>query len=55
MTTDSYTPDGWPTLAPRIFVEDVEGLVAFLKTVLVAQGDIRPALPSSSRSGSPSS
>ncbi len=41
----SYKPKGWPTVAPRIFVNDVAGLVDFLKHVVGADGDIRPGAP----------
>jgi PhnB protein len=35
----SFVPPGWPTVTPRIFAEDDEQLVAFIKRVFEAQGD----------------
>jgi len=35
------TPDGWPTVTPRIFVDDVDGLVGFVKRVFKAKGRAR--------------
>ena len=47
----SYKPEGWPTLAPRIFVDDVQGLVDFLRTVVGAEGAVRPGAPVELRIG----
>jgi hypothetical protein len=30
---NTFKPDGWPTVTPRIFTDDVAGLVGFLKIV----------------------
>jgi uncharacterized glyoxalase superfamily protein PhnB len=37
---------GWPTVIPRIFTEDVAGVVGFLKSVFGADGDARAGAPS---------
>ena len=29
----NFRPDGWPTVIPRVFTEDVGGVVGFLKLV----------------------
>src|SRR6516162_9452230 len=34
-----FQPDGWPTIIPRVFAEDVRGVVGFLKLVFGARGD----------------
>jgi uncharacterized glyoxalase superfamily protein PhnB len=39
-------PNGWPTVVPRIFTEDVGGVVGFLKSVFGANGDVRAGAPS---------
>jgi PhnB protein len=46
-----HKPDGWPTLTPRIFTSDVEGLVAFLRSVFGGEGEVRPDAPSEIRIG----
>lgn len=33
-----YQPEGWRTVTPRIFTDDVRGLVAFLRAVFGATG-----------------
>lgn len=33
-----FQPDGWRTITPRIFVDDVRGATAFLRTVFGATG-----------------
>jgi uncharacterized glyoxalase superfamily protein PhnB len=43
MTT--IRPDGWPTVIPRMFVDDVGGVVAFLKLVFGAHGEARAGAP----------
>jgi uncharacterized glyoxalase superfamily protein PhnB len=35
----TYKPEGWPTVATRIFVEDPLALVAFMREVFGAVGD----------------
>jgi uncharacterized glyoxalase superfamily protein PhnB len=38
-------PDGWHTLTPRIVTSDVNGLVAFVKLVFDATGDVHADRP----------
>lgn len=38
-------PDGWPTVVPRMFVDDVGSVVAFLKLVFGASGEVGPTAP----------
>jgi len=38
-------PDGWHSVTPRIFNDDVAGLGAFLKAVFDAQGEVRSGVP----------
>ena len=47
----SYKPDGWPTVIPRLFARDVEGLVGFLITVFGAGGKFCAGVPSEMRIG----
>jgi uncharacterized glyoxalase superfamily protein PhnB len=47
----TFKPDGWPTVTPRIFTPEVEGLVAFMKAVFNAEGDVRAGAPSEIRLG----
>jgi len=44
-------PDGWHSVTPRIFTQDVAGLIEFLRTVFGAEGDIRSGAPSEIRIG----
>ena len=46
-----FRPDGWHTMIPRIFTPDVEGLVAFLKSVFGGEGEVRAEAPSEIRIG----
>jgi uncharacterized glyoxalase superfamily protein PhnB len=46
-----FQPDGWHTVTPRIFTQDVRGLVDFLKTVFDATGDYRIGAPTEVRIG----
>jgi PhnB protein len=48
-----FKPDGWPTMTPRIFTDDVTGLVGFLKTVFGADGELRSGAPTEMRIGDP--
>jgi len=41
-----YRPEGWRTVTPRIFVEDVSGLVDFMRKVFDAKGDTHASRPS---------
>jgi PhnB protein len=49
MTKRSHVPEGWPTVAPRIFVAEPEGLIAFVKRVFGAGGDYQPDRPARER------
>jgi uncharacterized glyoxalase superfamily protein PhnB len=42
---NTFKPDGWRTVTPRIFTDDVAGLVGFLKTVFGAGGELQSAAP----------
>src|SRR5258708_29483316 len=42
---NKFKPDGWPTVTPRVFTDDVAGLVGFLKTVFGAGGELQSAAP----------
>jgi PhnB protein len=46
-----FKPDGWPTVTPRIFTDDVTGLVGFLKTVFGADGELHSGAPTEMRIG----
>jgi PhnB protein len=37
----NFRPDGWLTVSPRVFTEDVGGVVGFLKLVFGARGEMR--------------
>ena len=37
---DRFKPDGWHTVTPRVFTDDVAGLVGFLRTVFDAGGAV---------------
>ena len=41
----SYRPEGWPAVAPRLFADDVAGLVGFLKAVFGARGEVHGGAP----------
>lgn len=51
MTSASYKPQGWPAVVPRLFADDIAGLVGFLKSVTGAEGDILPGRPVELRIG----
>ena len=44
-------PDGWPDVAPRLFSDDVPGLVDFIRAVFGASGEIKTHAPSELRIG----
>jgi len=44
-------PDGWHSLTPRIATHDVAGLVAFLKRVFGANGEVEAGRPAVLRIG----
>lgn len=46
-----FQPDGWPTVTPRIITQDVEGMVAFLRSVFHAACDIHPGRPAEVKIG----
>src|SRR5262245_41737558 len=47
----SNTHDGWHSVTPRIFVDDPEGLVGFIKQAFDATGDYQETRPSEIRIG----
>jgi uncharacterized glyoxalase superfamily protein PhnB len=48
---DKFQPDGRPTVIPRIFTQDVVGLVEFLRSVFHARGECRTGAPSEMKIG----
>ena len=42
---DSYKPEGWPAVTPRLITADVRGLVDFLKRVFGATGEVQAGRP----------
>lgn len=44
-------PDGWPTVIPRIFVDDPQGLTDFMRDVFGAEGELPPDRPAEMRIG----
>jgi PhnB protein len=42
---NKFQPDGWHTVTPRIFVQDPERLIAFMKYVFHARGEVHPGRP----------
>ena len=40
-----FKPDRWHTVTPRIFTNDVAGVVGFLKAVFDARGEERVRAP----------
>ena len=46
-----FVPEGWPIVTPRIFAPDPERLVAFIKRVFAATGDVRGDRPTEVRIG----
>lgn len=46
MTQGKHVPDGWPTLIPRIAMDDPEGLVGFIQDVFGASGRFQSSRPS---------
>ena len=51
MTKAHYVPDGWPTLVPRVVVDEPAKLVSFIKHVFGATGDYQPDRPAEIRIG----
>jgi len=48
---NTFKPDGWHTVTPRVFTEDVAGLVGFLKIVFGAVGKLQSGAPTEMRIG----
>ncbi len=46
-----FQPEGWRTVTPRIFTDDVRGLMAFLRTVFGATGRYQAGRPAEMRIG----
>ena len=51
MTSKRHVPDGWPTLIPRIVVDEPEALVSFVRDVFGATGDFHAQRPTELRIG----
>jgi len=49
--TTPFKPDRWPTVTPRLFTADVEGLAAFLRATFDATGDCLAGRPAEMRIG----
>ena len=48
---NTFKPDGWPTVTPRVITDDVAGLVGFLKIVFGAAGKRQSEAPTEMRIG----
>jgi uncharacterized glyoxalase superfamily protein PhnB len=46
-----FQPASWPTVIPRVFTEDVAGVIGFLKSVFGAHGQMRAGAPAEMRIG----
>ena len=46
-----YAPAGWPSVIPRIAVDDPKGLVEFIRDVFGATGSFHPERPAELRIG----
>jgi uncharacterized glyoxalase superfamily protein PhnB len=46
-----FQPDGWPTVIPRVFTEDVCSVIGFLKSVFGARGQMRIGAPAEMKIG----
>ncbi|WP_201777107.1 VOC family protein [Streptacidiphilus neutrinimicus] len=51
METNPALPDGFHAVTPRMFVDDVEAAVAFLRAVFDATGEVQPNRPAQVRIG----
>ena len=51
MTEKGHAPEGWHTVTPRIVVDDPAALIAFLKRVFEAAGEIQGEAPAQVRIG----
>ncbi len=47
----AFQPPGWPTVAARLFTDDVAGLAAFMRTVFGAEGEAHQDRPAEMRLG----
>jgi PhnB protein len=47
----TVAPKGWHTVTPRIFVDDVPGLVGFMRKVFDADGELHDSRPCEIRIG----
>jgi PhnB protein len=50
-TMAAYQPDGWRTVTPRIFTDDVRGLTSFMRAVFGATGRAQAGRPMEMRIG----
>lgn len=48
---NQFKPNGRSTITPRIFTDDVAGLVGFLRSVFGAEGELRSGAPTEMRIG----
>ena len=48
---NTFKPDGWRTVTPRVITDDVAGLVGFLKIVFGAIGELQSGAPTEMRIG----
>lgn len=49
--TQPWVPAGWPTVTPRLFVDDVAAMVDFLRRVFNASGELHGGRPAEMRIG----
>jgi len=49
--SSQFQPDGWPTVTPRLFTRDVDGMVGFLRSTFDASGEPHPGRPAEMRIG----
>jgi uncharacterized glyoxalase superfamily protein PhnB len=48
---NTFKPDGWRTVTPRVITDNVAGLVGFLKIVFGAVGELQSGAPREMRIG----
>jgi uncharacterized glyoxalase superfamily protein PhnB len=48
---NTFKPDGWRTVTPRVVTDDAAGLVEFLKIVFGAVGELQSGAPTEMRIG----
>jgi PhnB protein len=51
LSESNFKPYGWHTVTPRIFTDDVVGLVGFLRAVFNASGEYRFGMPAEIKIG----